>query len=289
VTSASPKIPVSCFVITRNEEDVLDTALRSVAELVGEIVVVDSGSSDRTVAIARSYGARVIERAWPGFGPQKRFAERACRNDWVLNLDADEALSPELAQEIRALFAAGGPTRPFYALPRALVYPGRSSPALARRDRPVRLFDRRQGGFSDSVVHEGVAARRAQTGRLRHPILHFAARSMLHLTTKNLSYAGLNATRPTWRKRGLLELYARLLLEFPAVFIRTYLFRGHALNGAQGFALAVSVAFCSFMKIVAQIESRGAWLEPGSGFKRLPERSGVNPATHAAFVAAERN
>ena len=106
MTSASRKIPVSCFLITRNEEDVLDTALRSVVDLVDEIVVVDSGSSDRTVAIARCYGARVIERAWPGFGPQKRFAERACRNDWVLNLDADEALSPELAQEIRALLVA---------------------------------------------------------------------------------------------------------------------------------------------------------------------------------------
>ena len=283
VSSASRKIPVSCFLITRNEEDVLDTALRSVVDLVDEILVVDSGSTDRTLEIARARGARVIETSWRGFGPQKRFAQRACQNNWVLNLDADEALSRELADEIRALFAGGEPALPFYALPRALVYPGRSSPALARRDRPVRLFDRRRGGFSDSVVHEGVAAPRRQTGRLRHPILHYAGRSMLHLTGKNLSYAGLNATRPTWRKRGTVELYARLVLEFPAVFIRTYLFRGHALNGAQGFALALSVAFCSFMKIVAQLEGRGVWLEPGPGFKRLPERSDANPTSHAAL------
>jgi hypothetical protein len=81
----------------------------------------------------------------------------------------------------------------------------------------------------------------------------------------------------------VFELYVRLVLEFPAVFIRTYLFRGHALNGSQGFALAVSVAFCSFMKIVAQIENRGTWIESGPGFKRLPERSVANPPSDAAL------
>lgn len=263
--------PLSCFVITRNEAGVLDQALRSVVDLVDEIVVVDSGSTDRTLAIAREFGARIIERDWPGFGPQKRFAEQACRNEWVLNLDADEALSPGLSAEIRALFESGAPSRGFYALPRALVYPGRRAPALARRDAPIRLYDRRLGGFSEADVHEGVLHARVPVGRLHHPLLHYAARSIAHLTEKNLGYARLGASDPSRGKPSIYALYARLFLEFPAVFVRTYLFRGHALNGAQGFALALSVAFASFMKIVIQIEERGMWIDAEPGFKRLPE------------------
>jgi glycosyltransferase involved in cell wall biosynthesis len=263
--------PLSCFVITRNEAGVLDQALRSVAELVDEIVVVDSGSTDGTLAIAREFGARIIERDWPGFGPQKRFAEQACRHEWVLNLDADEALSPGLAAEIGTLFELGAPRFGFYALPRALVYPGRRAPALARRDAPIRLYDRRLGGFSEADVHEGVARPRVPIGRLRHPLLHYAARSIAHLTEKNLAYARLSASDPSRAKPPIAALYVRLLFEFPAVFVRTYLFRGHALNGAQGFALAVSVAFASFMKVVMQIEERGTWIDAGPGFKRLPE------------------
>lgn len=257
--------------ITRDEEEVLANALASVAGLVDEIVVVDSGSRDRTREIAERFGARVIDRPWPGFGPQKQFAEAACRNDWVLNLDADEALSEELADEIRALFAAGGPPHAFYALPRFLVYPGRTAPAFARRDAPVRLYDRRLGGFSDAAVHEGVAAKRARTAALKNGLLHFAGKSLLHVTQKNLAYASLSAEGSGWTRRSVVELYARLFLEFPIVFVRTYLFRGHALNGAQGFAIAMSVAFASFMKVASRIEGRGLWVDRGAGFKRLPD------------------
>lgn len=271
MNEGKPRVPVSCFLITCNEEEVLANALESVVDLVDEIVVVDSGSSDRTHDIAGAFGARVIERPWSGFGRQKQFAEQACRNDWVLNIDADEAVSPELADEIRALFAAGAPTCALYAVPRFLVYPGRVSPAFARRDAPIRLYDRRVGGFSDADVHEGVLVKCSKVLVLKRALLHYAAKSVLHVTQKNLAYAGLSATSGSWTKRSLVELYARLLFEFPVVFVRTYVFRGHALNGAQGFAMAMSVAFTSFMKVVSRIEGRGLWVDPGPGFKRLPD------------------
>ena len=90
--------PISVFIIAHNEEDRIGRAIRSVESFADEVIVVDSGSTDDTVRIAESFGARVIANAWPGYGPQKRFAEEQCRNDWLFNLDADEAATPALAQ-----------------------------------------------------------------------------------------------------------------------------------------------------------------------------------------------
>lgn len=261
----SPRLPISCFLITCDEEDVIGACLASVVELVDEIVVVDSGSRDRTLEIAARYGARIIENAWQGFGPQKQVAERTCTNDWLLNLDADEVVTPELAEEIRALFATA-PHQDFYALPRALVYPGRSAPAPTRRDRAVRLYDRRRGGFSDKPVHESVTTGSAEVGRLNHPILHHSARSLHHLTEKNLRYAVISAGRSRLAK-SRSELYLRLVLGFPVVFLRTYLVRGHYLAGAQGFTISLSVAFSEVLKVATEIEARGYWKDE-AGFRR---------------------
>ena len=107
----SEPLPLSLIVITRDAAPDLAECLAS-ASFAAEIVVVDSGSRDDTVAIAQRAGARVIERAWQGFGPQKHFAVAQARHDWVLCLDADERVTPELAAPIAALFARGAPRRP---------------------------------------------------------------------------------------------------------------------------------------------------------------------------------
>jgi glycosyltransferase involved in cell wall biosynthesis len=263
------RVPVSCFLITRDAEDFLEHSVRSVADWVDEIIVVDSGSTDRTREIAASFGARVIEQSWLGYGPQKQVAERACRNDWVLNIDADEVVTPELAREIQELFRAGPPDAPFFALPRPLVYPGRSSRAFAMAGRAVRLYDRRRGGFSDLPVHEGVDTEGGPVRRLEGTLLHYSASSLHHLTEKNLAYARIGGLA-RGRATPLPVLYLRLFTELPMVFLRSYVVRGHGLNGAQGFAIAVSTAFCSFMRVVAQLEARGVWTDRGEAPKRLP-------------------
>src|SRR3712207_904031 len=102
-------LPLSVFIIAFNEADRIGAAIAAVRELTDDLLVVDSRSTDRTREIARDLGCRVIERDWPGYGPQKRFAEAECRHPWVLNIDADEVAPPALVSEIRELFAAGAP------------------------------------------------------------------------------------------------------------------------------------------------------------------------------------
>src|SRR5438105_2601638 len=103
------KLPISVFIIALNEADRIGCAIESVREWVDEIIVIDSGSSDDTVKLADSMGARVLYHAWKGYGLQKRFGEEQCRNRWLLNLDADEEITPALAEEIQGLFADGEP------------------------------------------------------------------------------------------------------------------------------------------------------------------------------------
>ncbi len=103
------KIPVSAFIVAENEEARLGRVIEALKDWVGEVVVVDSGSTDRTVTIAASLGAAVYYNAWAGYGPQKSFAETKCHYDWLLNIDADEVVTEELAGELQALFAHGEP------------------------------------------------------------------------------------------------------------------------------------------------------------------------------------
>src|SRR3954463_10532396 len=102
-------LPISIFIIAQNEADRIGDTIRAVRGLSDDVVVIDSGSTDGTQAAAEALGARVIYNPWPGYGPQKRFAEDQCRHKWMLNLDADEVTPPGLFQEIIALFANGEP------------------------------------------------------------------------------------------------------------------------------------------------------------------------------------
>src|SRR5437868_420179 len=99
------KLPISCFIIAKNEADRVGTAIRSVIDWVDEVIVVENDSHDGTASVAQSLGARVISHPWQGYGLQKRFGEEQCRNDWLLNIDADEEVSAELAEEIRRVFS----------------------------------------------------------------------------------------------------------------------------------------------------------------------------------------
>ncbi len=128
------KLALSCFIISKNEADRIAQTIRSVASWVDEVIVVDSESTDATVHVATTEGCRVITQPWLGFGPQKRFAEDQCRHPWVLNLDADEVVTPALREEIIAAFANGDPAEIAYAIPLDLVYPGEERPRPWARD-----------------------------------------------------------------------------------------------------------------------------------------------------------
>ena len=226
-------LPLSCFIIAKNEGDRIARTIRSVSSWVSDIVVVDSGSCDDTVAVAVREGARVIAREWLGFGGQKRFAEEQCRYDWVLNLDADEVVTADLRDAIIALFRGGRPPLAAYGMPICIVYPGQSLPRRWARDNwYIRLYDRNVVRFRDSPVHDTVVIGNHRFGSLDAPIHHFSVRSMSHLRAKLDERMWLAAQHSKVRYRH--SQVVRLATEFPMNFLKYYILRRHFSGGAVG-------------------------------------------------------
>jgi len=242
------KLAVSCFIIAKNEADRISRGIGSVIDWVDEVVVVDSGSSDDTIAVSQKAGARVISHQWHGFGQQKRFAEDQCRNNWILNLDSDEVVTPELRQEIEQLFAAGTPPLVAYGMPICLIYPGASKPRFGARDHwCVRLYDRTFVRFRNSSMHDSVVTEGHDVGKLGAPLHHFSIRSYADMKRK------LN--RRMWMSMqhaetlSPLHLAARLVTEFPMHFFKYYIIRRHVTGGLNGLRYASLQAGCRFLRI----------------------------------------
>ncbi len=244
------KLPLSVFIIAKNEADRIPATLASVRHWVDEVIVVDSGSSDETVAVSEAMGARVVYRAWEGYGPQKVFAEGLCRNDWVLNLDADEEVSPELAAEIQALFAPGAPPSDLsaYTVPILPCYPTRTPghPWTAFHH-PVRLYDRRRAGFKPEPVHDSVIVHSGRIGHLTGFVWHRSFRSLSHHLAK------VNETS-SWRaedlvRRGRIPSAWRLFLEPLWAFWKSYLLRREFANGTTGVVISHMYAFQRFIRL----------------------------------------
>jgi glycosyltransferase involved in cell wall biosynthesis len=229
---------VSAVIITRNEEAMLADCLETVA-FADEIVVVDSRSSDRTVEIARAHGARVVVTAdWPGFGRQKNRAVDAATGDWILSLDADERVTPELRDEILAVLASGDAAA--YEMPRLSNYCGR----FMRHggwwpDHVTRLFRRGRARFSDDLVHERLIVE-GETGRLRNHLLHFAFENLEEVLEKVNRYSSSGAEM-AW-SRGKTGSLSGAVLRGLWAFARTYFLKAGFLDGREGFMLAVSNA-----------------------------------------------
>ncbi len=239
---------LSAIVITRNEIRNIDACLRSVA-FADEIVVVDSGSTDGTVEAARALGARVLQpEGWPGFGPQKNRALAAATGDWVLSLDADEQVSPQLAASIQAALAA--PSHDAYLVNRRSSYCGQYMAHSGwYPDRVLRLFRRAGARFSDDLVHERVLVD-GSVGRLAGDLMH---ESMPHFESvldklDRYSTAGAQALA----RKGVKGSLAKALGHGWWAFMRTYVLRLGFLDGRLGLALAISNAegtYYRYMKL----------------------------------------
>ncbi len=229
---------LSVVVITKNEEASIRRCLES-AKWADEIVVLDSGSTDATVSICLEYTQYVHETDWPGFGPQKNRALEKASGDWVLSLDADEWVTPELRDEILKVISRPEGAVAFRA-PRLSSFCGR----FMRHsgwwpDYVTRLFRRGAARFSDDVVHEHVIAE-GKTGTLREPIMHETYVDLEEMLQKMDSYSSLAAQkmRHGGRRAGLAGAVLRGLW----AFTRTYFLRGGFLDGRVGFMLAVAIA-----------------------------------------------
>ena len=230
-----PEPLLSVTVITKNEAHRIERCLRSVA-FADELIVVDSGSSDETVEIARRCGARTSVTAdWPGFGAQKNRALALARGRWVLSLDADEEVDDRLAQSIRETLANPAPGPAGYRVRRRSNFCG--VPIRHgdwRDDRVLRLFRRDAARFSDDPVHERVLCPEPH-GELDGWLLHDSVDSMADAIEKADRYARLGARKLRDRGRGGL---APALLHGGWAFVRGYLLRLGFLDGRPGLAIA---------------------------------------------------
>ncbi len=238
------RVELSVLIIAYNEEDNLPRLLDSLS-LIGvphEVVVVDAFSQDRTVEIARSRGARVYQRRWEGYRKQREFALSLARGRWVLFLDADEWLTPEIAREITRIVERDGPCDG-YRLRRRNVYLGKLQRKLP--EKIERLGRRENMSISGLYVHE----RPAIKGRVcttKHYIMHLPYRDLKHHWEKNTRYAYLSALEKYERGRraGIVDLTLRPF----ATFLRHYFLQLNFLDGWRGLVYAVSQSWYVFQK-----------------------------------------
>ena len=233
----------TAVLITRDAAGTLARCLESL-DFVEEIVVLDHGSTDATREICARHGARVIEAEWAGFGPAKRAVTAAAHTRWVLSLDADETVSPELRDAILALPDAPEPAA--YAVNRLSRFLGRWMRHSGwHPDWIVRLFDRERADFDDSPVHERVEVR-GPIARLDGLLMHYAYEDLDQWIEKQNRYGTLAAeTAAAAGARGSL---GRAVLRGHFAFLRTYLLRGGWRDGAHGLALCLLTGGATFQK-----------------------------------------
>ena len=239
--------PISVFLIARNEAERLPRTLEALA-WADEIVLVDSGSDDDTVAIALAAGATVLHRDWEGYGPQKRFAEQACSHDWLLNVDADEVVTPELASEIHDI-AAGEPTACRIRI--LNVYPGDERPRPWANDyNVVRFYHRSCGEYRDHALFDRVETS-GPVEQLAAPIHHYPLISWAHFVEKENRYSSFAANNAKSRSKTALML--RLPFEAPFAFLKFYFVRRHFTGGWKGFSFAMIAALARALRIVKML------------------------------------
>src|SRR3954447_9494662 len=234
---------ITATIITLNEERNIARAIESL-RCCDEILIVDSGSIDRTVELAQNLGARVIEAGWRGYSGQKNWAAEQAAHDWILSLDADEALSEALEAEIWSL-KKSGPRFDAYTMPRLARYLGRwIYHAGWYPDRKIRLYDRRKAKWVGEFVHESVRST-GRVGNLQSNILHFTCDSLSeHLKTLD-RYTTLAAQELA--ARGVRAPMYRLILDPCWTFLKTYVVQGGFLDGHEGLVSAYMAAFYTFL------------------------------------------
>ena len=240
---------ISVFIICHNEVERLGRVLDSVKELTDDLVVVDSGSDDGSVDLARRYTDRVYHRDWTGFGAQKVYGETLCKNNWVLNLDADEVVSPALLAEIRDLVVADPENQQRLEGFEIAVTMMRglddfSTPSrFAPTNYTGRLYDKRYAGFSDSSVHDKLQSKKSGSTRfprLKNRIYHYSIKSYHHMWNKIGYYSELQASDWVAKKRPA-QIW-KVVYEVPLFFIKHYFIRRLFVLGSRGFVIALCLA-----------------------------------------------
>lgn len=243
------RMKLSVTIICKNEEVNIRRCLQSVS-FADEIIVLDSGSTDNTIAIVKEYTPNVYSTDWQGYGIQKQRALSKATQTWVLNLDADEFLTEELQQEIKQAIAddhfdAFRVLIQMHFYHKALKYSSSSS-------RHIRLFKRESARFSDDIVHEKIVLPEGRrVGKLKNPIMHHSYRDVSHVLYKINKYSSYSAKSRI--KANKKPLFSRVLLGSVWMFLRCYFIQRGFLDGKDGFLFAVFNAQGTFYRGIKQL------------------------------------
>lgn len=248
-----PKLSV--YIVTYNEEHRLEKTLQAASQVADEIVVVDSGSEDKTVDIAKKYGAKIYYNEWKTYCEQKHFAENKCSNNFVLLIDADEVLSDELIAEIKAEkqdFKANA-----YKIKIVDMLPHDKKPSrFAQTFNPVRLYNRQYASMpKDKMNKDRVDVAEGQKiAQLNGKILHYSFVSLERALDKFNRHS--TELQKTLVKEGKSFSVLRLVTEYPRQFCRYYFLKGYVFRGTDGFICASTMAYFRYLKIAKWFESR---------------------------------
>lgn len=247
-------LPVSVTIIAQNEADRIGDTILSVRDWVDEVIVVDSGSTDETLRVAESLGAKVFVRKWEGYGQQKRYAEDQTRNDWQFNLDADERVSDALREEIIAAFQNAQTMADAYAVPIKDRFHLTGKISHYTPFYPVRLYRKSVGRYRNDPVFDRVELPdSAQKAALSAPLIHDSIRSFQHKLLKMDAYTEKQVRAFTGKRRPPSRW--RIVTEFPFNFLKGYFIRGYCLDGFMGFIYSVNYAYSRFYRLVRLYEA----------------------------------
>ena len=254
---------ISATIITLNEENNLGRCLNSLKDVVDEILVVDSGSQDRTLEIAAEYGARVLTRSWTNYSEQKNYAASEANSDWILSLDADECLSPELKGEIASLKSLGA-RADAYQFSRKAFYLGRwINHSGWYPDPKVRLYHRNKANWQGNFVHETLLIS-GTVAELKGDLLHYTCNSLSEHLLRLDRYTALAAQ--DLHTRGVASSILQMIGSPVLTFLRTYFLKSGFRDGVHGVVIAGLASFYNFMKYAKLLE-----LERNSQPQRTPD------------------
>lgn len=235
---------LSVVLITLNSEKTIYKTLEAVA-WADEVVLVDSGSTDKTLEIAQQFKAKIIHRAFDGYGSQKNFATQQASHDWILSLDDDEILTTELQQEIQLLNLQNSDFQGF-KIPRSLIFLRKLLRFSGEYKRlTLRLFNRKYGNWNADYVHESVEVN-GKIGILKHQILHESYRDLTDYFNKFNNYTSLGAKTLAERNKSVSTF--KIISRFPITFLKIYLLKGSCLDGYAGFIWALLTAINPVVK-----------------------------------------
>jgi len=252
---------ISAVIITHNEEIRLEGALKSVQDVASEIIVVDSFSTDNTIKVAKEYGAKVYSREWTHYADQKNYANKRASHPWILSLDADERISPELKKEIQGLKLKETDASGF-SMPRLVYYLGKwIFHSGWYPDRKIRLFKKDKASWQGEYVHEKLVVD-GKVEKLAHPIYHFTYKDISDHLKRIDKFSSLGAKK--LYAEGKKCRWYHLVLLPPQRFVQSFFIKSGIMDGFAGFVIAMLHSYAIFTRYakLKEIWKKGERIEP---------------------------